>query len=79
MIDVQCSVLAMLSVPRLPPEVVAAAGVDHGVHGGVDPAQPGEDSEGELWVGDTVRADTSRERERVIIIILVSHYQQSRW
>ena len=41
----------------LPSEVAAAAGVDHGVHRGVDPAQPGEDGEGELWVGDAAGAD----------------------
>ena len=47
----------------LPPEVVAAAGVDDGVHGGVDPAQPGEYGEGKLRVRDTVRADTWADRE----------------
>ena len=34
----------------LPSEVAAAAGVDHGVHRGVDPAQPCEDGEGQLRV-----------------------------
>ena len=34
----------------LPSEVAAAAGVDHGVHRGVDPAQPCEDGEGQLGV-----------------------------
>ena len=63
----------------LPPEVVAAAGVDHGVHGGVDPAQPGEDGECELWVGDAAGADTWRGERSVDTIILVEHYQQSRW
>ena len=40
-----------------PPEVVAAAGVDHGVHAAVDPAKPGQDGEGHVWVGDTVGTD----------------------
>ena len=34
----------------LPSEVAAAAGVDHGVHRGVDPTQPCEDGEGQLGV-----------------------------
>ena len=52
------SAVAVLQLDLPPPEVVAAAGVDHGVHGGVDPAEPGEDGECELRVGDTVGADT---------------------
>ena len=43
-----------------PPEVVAAARVDDGVHAAVDPAQPSQDGEGQLWVGDAVRADSWR-------------------
>ena len=62
-----------------PPKVVAAAGVDDGVHGGVDPAQPGEDGEGELRVGDAVRADTWPDRDnRTDDCPQLSHYQQSR-
>ena len=34
-----------------PPEVVAAAGVDDGVHAGVDPAEPVEDSHDERGEG----------------------------
>ena len=41
----------------LPSEVAAAAGVDHGVHRGVDPAQPREDGEGQLRVWDAAWAD----------------------
>ena len=40
-----------------PPEVVAAAGVDDGVHGAVAPAEPGQHGEGELGLGDAGGAD----------------------
>ena len=44
----------------LPSEVVAAAGVDHGVHAAVDPAKPGQDGEGQLRIGDTLWTDACR-------------------
>ena len=49
--------ISALSLSLGPPEVVAAAGVDHGVHAAVDPAKPGQDGEGHVWVGDTVGTD----------------------
>ena len=37
----------------LPSKLPAAAGVDHWVHGGVDPTQPGHDSEHKVRVLNT--------------------------
>ena len=47
-----------MSLVSSPSEVIAAAGVDHRVHGGVDPAQPGEDGEGQLRVSNAVWTNT---------------------
>ena len=41
----------------LPPEVVAAARVYHGIHAAVYPAKPGQDGKGQFRVSDTVWTD----------------------
>ena len=51
------SAVAVLQLDLPPPEVVAAAGVDDGVHGAVAPAEPGQHREGQLGLGDAGGAD----------------------